>query len=87
MAEGRPLLVTRVGGLPELVQQGCGLACDRGNVVELAARIQQLATDDDLCRRAGASALTFARRELDPGVHRQRLEDAYARVTADPTRD
>jgi glycosyltransferase involved in cell wall biosynthesis len=83
MAEGRPLLVTRAGGLPELVRQGSGLMCERGSVAELAARIRRLEGDDDLCRTAGASALAFARRELDPGLHRRRLQDAYARVTAD----
>ncbi len=82
MAEGRPLLVTRAGGLPELVQEGAGLICDRGSVADMAAQIRRMASDDDLCRRAGASALSFARRELLPSMHRQRLEGAYARAVA-----
>ena len=80
IAEGRPLIVTRVGGLPELVEQGGGLVCEGGDVASLAAQIRRLVHDDALCRRAGASALQFASSELDASVHRRSLEAAYARA-------
>jgi glycosyltransferase involved in cell wall biosynthesis len=80
MASGRPLLVTRVGGLPELVEGGGGFVCERGDVAGMAAQLRRLVRDDSLCRLAGTSALRFAFRELAPGMHRRNLEAAYSRA-------
>ncbi|MGH2753477.1 MAG: glycosyltransferase family 4 protein [Actinomycetota bacterium] len=80
MTAARPLLVTRVGGLPELVQTGGGLACAPGDVEELAAGIRRLMDDQRLCETAGAQAAMMARSEFHPAVHLQRLEDVYERV-------
>jgi glycosyltransferase involved in cell wall biosynthesis len=78
LAAGRPLLASRVGGLPELVSEGTGLLCEPGDVAALAAGLGRLATDDALCRSAGAAALEFASRELSPERHLARLEACYA---------
>jgi glycosyltransferase involved in cell wall biosynthesis len=80
LAAGRPLLVSRVGGLPELVAEGAGLCCERGDVTDLASKLDRLATDDELCVVAGTAALRFTRRELGPQTHLRRLEAAYAAV-------
>ena len=77
LAAGRPLLLSRVGGLPELVCEQTGLLCAPGDVAGLAANLSRLAADDQLCRSMGATAIDFARREFSPERHLQRLEAAY----------
>lgn len=84
MAEGRPLLVSVAGALPELVGEGAGLTWPQGrDIGVLAARLRRLVDDDRFCREAGARALEFARRELTPAAHLRDLEGAYAAAVGD----
>jgi glycosyltransferase involved in cell wall biosynthesis len=80
MAAGRPLLVSRMGGLPELAEGGSGVIFEPGDPEDLAAKIGRLMTDDDLCVRAGNRGLALARDRFAPGAHLARLEHVYARV-------
>lgn len=80
MAAGRPLLVTTVGALPELVTAGGGLASDP-EPEALGAALRRLGTDDELCALAGAAGLELARRELTPERHRARLTEAFEGLT------
>ena len=80
MAAGRPLLVTRTGGLPELVEGGEGLMCETGDVAALSRHIQNLMSDDDLCRTLGTRALARAAAEFTPETHLENLERAYERA-------
>jgi glycosyltransferase involved in cell wall biosynthesis len=82
MAQGRPLLVTERGGLPELTREGAGLVCRADDACDLAKKIRTLVEDEDLCSRAGARALMLARTEFGPDAHLERLEAAYASVTS-----
>jgi glycosyltransferase involved in cell wall biosynthesis len=82
MTAGRPLVVTRTGGLPELVRGGEGLQCEPGDVQGLAACIRSLFEDDRLCLQAGERALARAASELSPEQHLDRLEGAYERALA-----
>ena len=84
MAAARPLLVTRTGGLPELVGNGEGVACAPGDEEGLAAGIRRLAADDELCRCAGERALARARDEFSPEHHLEELERAYAKTLERP---
>jgi glycosyltransferase involved in cell wall biosynthesis len=77
LSEGRPLVVTRVGGLPELVQEDRGLVVTSASVGDLAAAIRRLVDDDLLCRSMGAQGLAFHRRSLSPKSHLSGLELAY----------
>ncbi len=78
MAYGRPLLVTGMGGLPELVGAMEGLMCVPGDPVDLGQKIARLVEDDLFCREAGQFGLEFARRELGADRHLQRLEEVYS---------
>jgi glycosyltransferase involved in cell wall biosynthesis len=80
MAAGRPLLVSKMGGLPELVESGAGLAFESGDVAGAADHIRRLMEDDDLCRRSGSAALAFSSHELNAERHARGLESAYARA-------
>jgi glycosyltransferase involved in cell wall biosynthesis len=85
MSAGRPLLVTKGGGLPELVRSGEGFVCRRDDARDLADKIQLISSDDDLCRAAGAAALARANAEFTPTAHLRRLEEIYESVTAGPS--
>ena len=54
MAYGKPIVATRVGGIPELVNDGIsGFLVERGDPVTAAERLNQLAADPDLRRKLG----------------------------------
>ncbi|CAN5701708.1 hypothetical protein BH24ACT26_BH24ACT26_04970 [soil metagenome] len=82
MVSARPLLVTRTGGLPELVSGGEGLSCEVGDHAAMGAAIRTLMDDDELCATTGRRALERAQQELSPGRHLERLERVYERVQA-----
>lgn len=59
MAQGIPAIVSGVGGLPELVEDGvCGRVVPPGDAVALAAALRELAGDPALVARWGQAALT-----------------------------
>jgi glycosyltransferase involved in cell wall biosynthesis len=75
MAAGRPVVGSRVGVIPELVEHGVsGLLVCPGSVAELAAAIVRLLSDAGLRDRLAGEARAFALRELSP--------DAFARGIA-----
>ena len=80
MARGRPLVVSSVGGLPELADAGRGWTAQPGDARALSDNIRAVIEDDEKCMGAGAAALAFARDELTPERHRIRLEQAYREV-------
>ena len=56
LAGGKPVVATRVGGVPDVVRDGeDGFLVDPGNVDGLAERLALLAADPDLRRRLGES--------------------------------
>jgi glycosyltransferase involved in cell wall biosynthesis len=56
LAAGRPVVATRVGGVPDVVRDGeDGFLVDAGDVRSLADRLEQLAGDDELRRAMGES--------------------------------
>jgi glycosyltransferase involved in cell wall biosynthesis len=57
LAAGRPVVATRVGGLPDLLDDGVeGFLVPPGAVDELVERLAQLAVDPELRDRMGAAA-------------------------------
>jgi sugar transferase (PEP-CTERM/EpsH1 system associated) len=66
MATGLPVIATRVGGNPELVQDGVtGLLVPVADVPALAAAIVALADDPCLCERMGRAAVQRVTTEFD----------------------
>jgi glycosyltransferase involved in cell wall biosynthesis len=56
MASGVPVVATRTGGIPSLVQDGTtGFLVDRGSVEQLTEAMTKL-TDDSLCLQMGVNA-------------------------------
>jgi glycosyltransferase involved in cell wall biosynthesis len=66
MAAARPIIGSRVGAIPELLQNGkCGLTAAPGNVAHFAEALDRLLSDRALCERLGAAAHARARRCYD----------------------
>lgn len=71
MACGKPVIGTRVGGIPEVIDDGVsGFLIARADVNALAEKIQQLASDKTLRQKMGAagSAIASAKFNLEKNV-------------------
>jgi glycosyltransferase involved in cell wall biosynthesis len=83
MAAGKPLVATRVGGLPELVHDGMnGLLVAEKSATELASVILRLAADADLRARLGAAARDEIRAERSWETVARRFVEIYERAAA-----
>lgn len=77
MSCGRPVVASRIGGLPELVPDGvAGLLVPERDEPALAAALATLLGDDGLRERLGAGALVESRRYAEAVVV-DRIEAAY----------
>lgn len=66
MAAGKPVVATRIGGIPETVDDGVsGIIVSPGNVDELAQAIIRLACDQGLREQMGRAGRAKAAREFD----------------------
>ena len=83
MAAGKPLVATRVGGLPELVHDGGnGVLVEEKSTDELASAILGLAGDADLRARLGAAARNEIRTERSWEAVARRFVEIYGRAAA-----
>jgi glycosyltransferase involved in cell wall biosynthesis len=66
MAFGKPIVATRVGGIPEVVEDGVsGFLVARGDTAALAEKFAMLARDPDLRQRLGHAGRRRAEAEFD----------------------
>lgn len=66
MASGKPLIGTRVGAIPELIQDGkSGFLVDRRDPGAIARCILDLLRDPEQCQRMGQAGREFAIRHFD----------------------
>jgi glycosyltransferase involved in cell wall biosynthesis/CelD/BcsL family acetyltransferase involved in cellulose biosynthesis len=78
MRAGKPIVATRVGGIPELIDDGVhGLLVDSGDHQQLAAAIGRLLADREQAARLGAHARERQRREFDADRMVRELERLY----------
>jgi glycosyltransferase involved in cell wall biosynthesis len=81
MALGKPVVVTRVGGLPEVVEDGKeGILVPPSDPSALAARISDVLGDSTLRKRLGRAARLRAQ-AFDVRRSVRRAEDAYEELT------
>jgi len=81
MAAARPVIVTAVGGNPELVRDGVdGLLAPRGDAGAIAAALLRVLGDDGLARRLGSSG---ARRVAETYLLDRTVERYYALYAAE----
>jgi glycosyltransferase involved in cell wall biosynthesis len=81
MAAGRPVVATRVGGIPEVVEEGrTGLLVPPGDVPALAAALDRVLHEPGLAERLGRCAAERSAGWSWPVLAR-RVADVYAAVT------
>lgn len=83
MLHSKPIVCSRIGGLPEIVGDGVtGLLFEPGNAEELSEKIRYLWRRPDLCRRMGEAGREKALREYSPERYYERLMFVYRRAIA-----
>jgi glycosyltransferase involved in cell wall biosynthesis len=91
MAHGVPVLASRIGGLPEVVDDlENGLLFEAGNVEALAENMSRLWDDTQTIARLGAAARRKAVEEFSPATYYNRLLASYQaaiRISVENRRD
>jgi glycosyltransferase involved in cell wall biosynthesis len=83
-ATGTPTVATRVGGVPEIVDDGrTGLLCPPGRPADLAAAIDRLAADETERERLGAAGRRAVEAGFTWGELYDRYESALTRLVTD----
>jgi glycosyltransferase involved in cell wall biosynthesis len=87
LAMGKPVIATRVGVVPEVLEDGVTAVLVPGEEAEpLAAAVERLLGDADLRGRLGAAASALARERLSSDQVARALAALYAPLTAAGTR-
>jgi L-malate glycosyltransferase len=85
MAYGRPVIGTRVGGIPEVVtDRETGFLIERGDVKELAAKLVALIDDPTRCTLMGAAGRGKVQAQFDLQKNVTQLMESYGIVQAAP---
>ena len=78
MASGKPLIATRVGGIPEIIDHGkTGYLVDRRDTVAMAYRILELLRDPDLRQRMGEAGRQVAMERFNHKTNVAQLVKLY----------
>ncbi len=78
MAMGKPVVASRVGGVPELVRDGHeGLLVEQGSIDELQDALERVAGDDSLAEALGRSGRNRAVQEFSPDRHVASVVSVY----------
>jgi glycosyltransferase involved in cell wall biosynthesis len=78
MAHGKPVVATRVGGIPELVNDGVsGHLVDRGDTMAMSDRILQLLDNPESGTRMGEAGRETVSRKFDLRSNVAQLMDSY----------
>jgi glycosyltransferase involved in cell wall biosynthesis len=83
MAHAKPIVASRIGGIPELVRDGeTGLLFEPKDTQQLSNRIRMLLGDSDLRRRLGWQGRKIAETEYSLDRHGAALLSLYESLTA-----
>ena len=77
---GVPVVTTRMGGAPEIVDESCGRLVPPGNQRALARALDDVISNRDVRKALGAAAVAHALSICDPSVVLPRLESALLSV-------
>ena len=76
LAAGIPVVTTRLGAAPEIVDDSCGRLVDAGDTAALTSTLSALAADADVRRRLGRAGVARAAQFSDLRVSTARLAEA-----------
>jgi glycosyltransferase involved in cell wall biosynthesis len=80
-AYGKPVVGSRIGGIPELVTDGeTGLIFDAGDAAGLARSMKRLWDDPERAIEMGRAARSRVEREYGPELHYERIMEIYKRA-------
>ena len=83
MAHGRAAIVSRVGGLQEVIEDGVsGLLVNPGDPDDLAEKMTYLWQNPDICREMGIAARKRAETQFSRTAYYPRLRQAYTNAIA-----
>jgi len=83
MESARPIVATRVGGVPDLIEDGVhGLLVEPGDEDALTAAIRRMLADREAARRMGEAARERRRHEFTVDLMVRRFEALYERLVA-----
>jgi glycosyltransferase involved in cell wall biosynthesis len=86
MAAGVPVLAAKVGGLPDLVEDGKnGLFCDPLNAASMSAGVGKMLDDSKLARELAATAKAQALERFHPLVIARKHVEIYQEVLSKPS--
>jgi len=81
MSYGLPVIASKIGALPELVDDGVtGLLFAPGNSLELASKMKLLWDNSDLCEKMGQAGREKVIREYSENAYYKRLISAYKKA-------
>jgi glycosyltransferase involved in cell wall biosynthesis len=81
MAHARPVIASRVGGIPEMVlDQVNGLLVEPNDVEALANRIEHLALDWNLAKKMGETGRKQTIEHFTLQIHHNRLQQLYDQI-------
>jgi glycosyltransferase involved in cell wall biosynthesis len=84
MATGRPVVATRIAGVPELVDDGVsGLLVAPGSVEQLVTALERLASSTELRERMGLAGRQKVEQDFDSRRCAEQAADAF-RAMAGP---
>jgi glycosyltransferase involved in cell wall biosynthesis len=78
MAFGKPVIASKIGGLPELVKDGSNsFLFEKGNYKELSEKIKLLFSNNEKCIELGQNAFGFATENLNEKLFYNRISTVY----------
>jgi len=84
MAVGKPVIASRVGGIPEVIKDGVnGLLVEPGNPYDLAEKIMMLSELRDLRLKLGENAKMTVENNYDVNIVAERIEQIYQSLIND----
>jgi glycosyltransferase involved in cell wall biosynthesis len=86
LQSGLPMVGSRIGGIPELIEPDCGITFTPRDPRDLAAKVIRLLRLPKTGRAAMSEAARARSRSFDMGAHLDILEGAYAELLSRPPR-
>lgn len=80
MAVGRPVIVSAVGGMPEIVGKDVGFLVNPEDVPDIASKLLTILRNRELSISLGQNASALAHKKFNPQAIEQKMRDLYLTV-------